>query len=90
MLLLDEQYTGLRPFLESLGWEITTVNQVDLAGKPDTDIMNYAKENDLILITQDVRLAQLAELNNLRHVLVSFPKIARLVDQELRKLSLSE
>ena len=85
MILLDEQLTGLAPFLRSLGWEVETVNEIGLLGASDQKILEYITLNSLILVTEDTQLAQLAELNNQEHVWINSSKIARLVDLELRK-----
>ena len=86
MILLDEQLTGLKPFLSSLDWEITTVNNEGLNGRPDQKLLEYAIKNNMTLVTQDTQLAQLAELHNLPHVWVSFAKLSRLVDEELKNI----
>jgi len=50
-LLLDEMYSGLKEYFETLGWEALTVHDVGLQGAKDKDIVLYAKENNLILVT---------------------------------------
>lgn len=86
MILLDEQLTGLAPFLRSLEWQVETVHEIKLHGASDQKILEYITLNSLILITEDTQLAQLAELNNQKHIWVNSSKIARMVDQELRKM----
>ena len=81
MILLDEQLTGLAPFLRSLGWKLLTVIEAGLRSAADEKIFEYCKLNDCILITEDTDLAQLAELHNLKHVWVSQSKMAKLVHE---------
>ena len=52
-LLLDEMYAGLKEYFEVLGWCAITVHEVGLQGTKDRDVVEYAKTNDLLLVTQD-------------------------------------
>ena len=61
-LLLDEMYSGLKEYFEVLGCEVETVQEVSLAGKSDREIAEYAKKNNLILVTEDRKPAELSEL----------------------------
>ena len=82
MILLDEQLTGLAPFLRSLSWEVETVNEIGLLGASDQKILEYITLNSLILVTEDTQLAQLAELNNQEHVWIN-PRTARYKGQRI-------
>ena len=84
-ILLDEMYTGMKEYLEALGWDIETVNTTGLQGAEDSKILKYAKENDLLIVTQDEKLADIAELKKAQCVLVSKKMLAKLIDDELRK-----
>ena len=84
-ILLDEMYTGMKEYLEALGWDIVTVNTTGLQGSEDSKILGYAKENGLIIVTQDEKMADIAELKNAQCVLVSKKMLAKLIDDELRK-----
>jgi predicted nuclease of predicted toxin-antitoxin system len=61
-LLLDEMYNGLKEYFEVLGCQVKTVKEVDLSGKKDREIAEYAKKHGLILVTEDHKSAELAEL----------------------------
>jgi predicted nuclease of predicted toxin-antitoxin system len=84
-LLLDEMYSGLREYFEALGWETLTVHDVGLQGAKDKDIVLYAKENNLILVTQDQKTADIAEMLQVRCVLVSSGLIAKIADEKIRE-----
>jgi predicted nuclease of predicted toxin-antitoxin system len=84
-VLLDEMYTGMKEYLEALGWGIETVNTAGLQGAEDSKILEYAKKNDLLIVTQDEKMADIAELRNAQCVLVSKKMLAKLIDDELRK-----
>jgi len=84
-LLLDEMYAGLKEYFETLGWEVLTVQDVGLKGGRDRDVVEYAKKNDLLLVTQDQKPADLAELKGVRYVLISNALIARIGDAKIRE-----
>ncbi len=84
-LLLDEMFAGLKEFFEVLGWEVITVQEAGLQGAKDKEIVEYAKKNDLILVTQDEKPADLAELLGVKYVLVSRSLIAKIVDAKIRE-----
>ena len=84
-LLLDEMFAGLKEFFEVLGWEVITVQEAGLQGAKDREVVEYAKKNDLILVTQDEKPADLAELLGVKYVLVSRSLIAKIVDAKIRE-----
>ena len=84
-LLLDEMYAGLKEYFETLGWQVLTVHEVGLQVAKDKDIVEYAKMNDLLLVTQDQKPADLAELTGVRYVLISNLLIAKIADSKIRE-----
>ena len=88
-LLLDEMYAGLKEYFETLGWDVSTVQDAGLQGAKDKDIVEYAKNNDLLLVTQDQKPADLAELKGAKYVLISSAMIARIADAKIREKYLS-
>jgi predicted nuclease of predicted toxin-antitoxin system len=84
-LLLDEMYAGLREYFETLGWEAVTAQDAGLKGAKDKDIVEYAKRNNLLLVTQDQKPADLADLRGVKHVLISSAMIAKIADEKIRE-----
>jgi len=84
-LLLDEMYAGLKEYFETLGWEVLTVQDVGLQGAKDVDVVKYAKDHDLLLVTRDQKPAELAELSGVKHVLISNALIAKIADEKIRE-----
>jgi predicted nuclease of predicted toxin-antitoxin system len=84
-LLLDEMYTGLKEYFEALGWGVLTTQDAGLKGASDKDIVEYAKGHDLLLVTQDQKPADLAELVGVKYVLISNAMIARIADEKIRE-----
>ena len=84
-LLLDEMYTGLKEYFETLGYEVTTAQEAGLKAAKDRDVVEYAGKHALILVTQDQKPAELAELLGVRSVLISNAMIAKVADSRIRE-----
>lgn len=85
-VLLDEMYSGLKPFLKILGWDVTTVEDVGLKSAGDERIVEFAWKNGMVIATQEQRVAELAGLRGVKCVLVGQAEIARIVDEKLKSL----
>ena len=85
-LLLDEMYAGLKEYFETLGWEVLTVQDAGLQGAKDKEVVDYAKSNNLLLVTQDQKPADLAELTGVKYMLISNAMIAKIADAKIREM----
>lgn len=83
-------YTGLKEYFEILDWDVSTVNEENLEGATDKEIVEYAKNNDFLIVTEDQKPADLAEMEKVPHVLVSKRSIAKMIDSEIRKKYLED
>ncbi len=83
-LLLDEMYAGLKEYFETLGYEVLTAQEAGLKAAKDKDVVDYARKHGLILVTQDQKPAELADLIGVKYVLVSNAKIAQIADAEIK------
>ncbi len=84
-LLLDEMYAGLKEYFEALNYEVITAQEAGLKGVKDRDIVEYAKKNNLLLITQDAKPAELAELMGVKFILISSAMIAKVADAAIKE-----
>lgn len=84
-LLLDEMCAGLKVYFETLGWDVITAQEAGLKGAKDKDIIDYAKNNNLLLVTQDQKPADLAELTGVKCVMISNAMIAKIADAKIRE-----
>jgi len=84
-ILLDEMYSGLREYFEVLGWDVITVQEAGLRGAKDRKVAEYASKNDLLLVTQDQKPAELMNLKGAKYVLISSAMIAKMADQKIRE-----
>ena len=84
-LLLDEMYAGLKEYFETLGYEVLTAQEAGLKAAKDRDVVKYAGKHDLILVTQDQKPAELAELTNVKYVMISNAMIAKIADAKIKE-----
>jgi predicted nuclease of predicted toxin-antitoxin system len=84
-LLLDEMYAGLKEYFETLGYEVLTAQEAGLKGAKDRDVVEYARRSSLLLVTQDPKPAQLAELTGVKCVMISNLMIAKIADAQIRE-----
>jgi predicted nuclease of predicted toxin-antitoxin system len=84
-LLLDEMYAGLKEYFETLGYEVLTAQETGLKSAKDRDVVEYARKHGLILVTQDQKPAELAELLGVKFILISNAMIAKVADARIRE-----
>jgi predicted nuclease of predicted toxin-antitoxin system len=84
-LLLDEMYAGLKEYFETLGYEVLTAQEAGLKAAKDKDVVEYAGKQGLILVTQDQKPAELAELTGVKYVLISNTLIAKIADEKIKE-----
>jgi predicted nuclease of predicted toxin-antitoxin system len=84
-ILLDEMYAGLKEYFETLGYEVQTAQDAGLKGAKDRDIVEYAGKHGLLLVTQDAKPSELAELLGVKYILVSSAMIVKVVDAKIKE-----
>jgi predicted nuclease of predicted toxin-antitoxin system len=84
-ILLDEMYAGLKEYFEALGYQVLTAQEAGLKGMKDREIVQYAAKHDLLLVTQDAKPAELAELTGVKCILVSNAMIAKVADAKIKE-----
>ena len=84
-ILLDEMYAGLKEYFEILGWNVLTVQEVGLRGAKDRAVAEYAANNELLLVTEDQKPAELMHLKNAKYMLISNAMIAKIADEKIRE-----
>jgi predicted nuclease of predicted toxin-antitoxin system len=84
-LLLDEMYAGLKEYFETLGYEVLTAQEAGLKAAKDRDVVDYAGKHDLILVTQDQKPAELAELTGVKYIMISNAMIAKIADAKIKE-----
>lgn len=86
-ILLDEMYTGLKPFLEALGWEVHTVGELGIKGADDLTVVQTAGKHGFTIVTQEHKVAELARLQNIPCVFVGPADLAHIISEKLKSIS---
>ena len=61
-ILIDNQLNGMDRFLRIQGYDVTTAYELGYTEKTDEEVIKHAKEHNMILITEDNKAANLAEI----------------------------
>ena len=86
-ILVDEMDDGMDERLIHLGYDAYSVKKLRSEGKKlhtDYSVINYAKENDMILITRDTESGQACEENSLPCILLDNNEIFKIVTEKLK------
>ena len=89
-ILVDEMDDGMDEKLNDLGFEAYSVKKLLTNGKnlrTDYSIINYAKENEMILVTRDTEIGQACQENNLPCILLDNDEIFKIVVEKLKNFS---
>ena len=84
-LLLDEMYAGLKEYFETLGYEVLTAQEAGLKAAKDKTVVEFAGKNGFVLVTQDQKPAELAELTNVKYVMISNAMIAKIASAKIKE-----
>lgn len=87
-ILLDAMFTGLKPLLNCRWLDVKTVQEVLGAGARDEAVIKYSKENDMIIVTEDVQIPKKAKEIGAKVVLISKEDLAMLIQTKLRALQI--
>ncbi len=88
-ILVDEIDDGMDEKLSGLGYEAYSVKKLLNKGlklRTDYSIINYARENDMILVTRDTESGQACVENNLPCILLDNDEIFKIVVEKLKRL----
>ena len=86
-ILIDEMDDGMDERLIQLGYDAYSVKKLRVEGKKlhtDYSVINYAKENGMILITRDTESGQACEENGLSCILLDNNEIFKIVTEKLK------
>ena len=89
-ILIDEMDDGWDEKLKELGFDAFSVKKLRMAGyklKTDYSVINYAKENNMILVTRDTESGEACEENDLPYVLLDNDSIFNIVLDRLKNFN---
>jgi len=88
-ILIDEMDDGWDERLRQLGYDAYSVKKLRSEGKKlrtDYSVINYARENDLVLVTRDTESGQACEENNLPFILLDNEEIFKILLEKVNDL----
>ena len=86
-ILIDEMDDGWDEKLKELGFDAYSVKKLRSVGyklRTDYSVINYAKENKMILVTRDTESGQACEENDLPYILLDNNAIFKIVLDKLQ------
>ena len=86
-ILIDEMDDGMDERLIQLGYDAYSVKKLRVEGKKlhtDYSVINFAKENGMILVTRDTESGQACEENGLPCILLDNNEIFKIVSEKLK------
>jgi predicted nuclease of predicted toxin-antitoxin system len=89
-ILVDEMDDGWDEKLRELGYDAHSVKKLLTEGKKlrtDYSVINYAKENEMILITRDTESGQACAENNIPCILIDNNEIFKIIVEKLKNFS---
>ncbi|MGY5140718.1 MAG: DUF5615 family PIN-like protein [Candidatus Nitrosopumilus sp. Bin_571-38] len=89
-ILVDENLDGMDERLKDLGYDAYSVRKLQMEGKKlasDYSIINYARENDMIIVTKDVEFRKASEENNFPLILLDNEEILKMIVEKLKFFS---
>ncbi len=86
-VLVDEMDDGMDDRLKELGYEAYSVKKLRTAGKKlhaDYSVINYAKENNMVLVTRDTENGIACKENSIPCILLDNNEIFKIVVEKLK------
>ncbi|MFY9300899.1 MAG: DUF5615 family PIN-like protein [Candidatus Nitrosotenuis sp.] len=88
-ILVDEMDDGWDERLRALGYDAYSVKKLIAEGKKlhtDYSIINYAKENGMVLITRDTESGQACKENDIPCILLDNSEIFNIIVEKLKRI----
>jgi len=88
-ILVDEMDDGMDEKLKEIGYDAYSVKKLRSEGKKlhaDYSVINYARENDMILVTRDTESGIACQENNLPCILLDNDEIFKIVVEKLKQV----
>ncbi len=87
-ILVDENLDGMDERLQEQGYDAYSVRKLQIAGKKlgsDYSIINYAHENNMIIVTKDTEFRKASEENDFPLILLDDEEIFKVIVEKLKK-----
>ena len=88
-ILVDENLDGMDERLKQIGYDAYSVRKLQIKGVKlgsDYSIINYARENNMIIVTKDTEFRKASEENNFPLILLDDEEILKVIVEKLKQL----
>ncbi|MHA2394957.1 MAG: DUF5615 family PIN-like protein [Promethearchaeota archaeon] len=82
-ILFDEMYSGMKEYFEVMGFEVETLHELGISGLNDRELVEYVKKHNMLLITEDRKPAELAELIKANYFFVDMKSKAEMIRDKI-------
>ena len=87
-ILVDENLDGMDERLKEHGFDAYSVRKLQKTGEKlasDYSIINYARENNMIIVTKDTEFRKASEENNFPLILLDEEELFKIIVEKLKK-----
>ena len=87
-ILVDENLDGMDERLKQIGYDAYSVRKLQIKGiklGSDYSIINYARENNMIIVTKDTEFRKASEENNFPLILLDDEEILKVIVEKLKQ-----
>ena len=87
-ILVDENLDGMDEKLKQIGYDAYSVRKLQINGiklGSDYSIINYARENNMIIVTKDTEFRKASEENNFPLILLDDEEILKVIVEKLKQ-----
>lgn len=89
-ILVDENLDGMDDRLKEHGYDALSVRKLQKAGEKlgsDYSIINYARKNNMIIVTKDTEFRKASEENDFPLILLDDEEILKVIIEKLKNFS---
>lgn len=87
-ILVDENLDGMDERLKQIGYDAYSVRKLQIKGVKlgsDYSIINYARENNMIIVTKDTEFRKASEENDFPLILLDDEEILKVIVEKLKQ-----
>ncbi|HET6518015.1 MAG TPA: DUF5615 family PIN-like protein [Nitrosopumilaceae archaeon] len=87
-ILVDENLDGMDERLKEAGYDAYSVRKLQIKGAKlgsDYSIINYARENNMVIVTKDTEFRKASEENDFPLILLDDEEILKVIIEKLKQ-----
>ena len=89
-ILLDQPLNGMKMYLESFGYEVSSAYDKKMSSSPDHELITESMEQKYLFVTNNNDAAKLARMRGANLIQIDMAFLAKAVHRELQSHAVSE